>query len=687
VCSSDLEGSPEAQKQFNREANILARLSHPNLPRVTDYFFIHGQGQYLVMDYIEGEDLKSMLKRLEHLPEPEVLSWIGQVADALAYLHSQNPPIIHRDIKPANIRIRTDGRAMLVDFGIAKIYDPSQVTTLGAKAVTPGYSPPEQYGGAVTDTRADIYALGATLYHLLTGKEPPESVQRIVNKASMPTPRELNSNISLAIEQLILKSTEIPTERRFQTIEELRKALTIPLEGSKESTPASEKEKGSEPVPSSRETIALNADELEAGISTSLTPEQTDINPPNVRQPEASQVKKKMPSLVWLVGGVVLVGCVFLMIAAIVGTKFLRNKAIPTTTVTITIKPTISVPILAGSPIAPSPTAHRTDTPPPITSPTVVSAVTPTSYIAVGSLMAPAGELVRGVAEKDGYVYLLTKKSILYVYNLTEMKRDQAMTTYDTPISSLVLQNGNGLFRNGNYLYVYGNAGFQVIDVSEPSRPSVRDQVKDLRIFNMNFSEKYLIAPGDGYIGIYDITNPSQPKKISLIRTGEGHSILAAALFQNMLYVSDFSNINNKPKGLLKVYNFSDPTNVQLLQTIDTETAYQLFIVNGMLVRCTPNDVELMDLSQKDYPRYLMDQRGEGYACVPDQGNVIANGIVTNIKDRGLGLLTIFDIKMGGEGLPAEAFAHDQSLPYTSYANPFYVFFAQNGRVLILASK
>ena len=114
AVKENLDATPEAQAQFGREAHILASLSHPNLPRVTDTFFIPGQGQYLVMDYVEGEDLQSMLQRQGTLPQAHVLSWILQICDALAYLHSQPSPIIHRDIKPSNIRIRLDGRAMLV---------------------------------------------------------------------------------------------------------------------------------------------------------------------------------------------------------------------------------------------------------------------------------------------------------------------------------------------------------------------------------------------------------------------------------------------------------------------------------------------------------------------------------------------------------------------------------------------
>jgi serine/threonine-protein kinase len=225
AVKENLDASPEAQKQFGREARILARLSHPNLPRVTDFFFVPGQGQYLVMDFVDGEDLGQMLARLGQLPAPEVLHWVGQVCDALAYLHSQSSPVIHRDIKPTNIKIRQDGRAMLVDFGIAKLYDPHLATTVGAKAVTPGYSPPEQYGGGITDARSDIYALGATLYHLLTGHKPPESVHRMVSDEPIAPLRQFNRQIPTEVEEAVLKAMDVSTKRRFQNARELRSAL------------------------------------------------------------------------------------------------------------------------------------------------------------------------------------------------------------------------------------------------------------------------------------------------------------------------------------------------------------------------------------------------------------------------------------------------------------------------------
>lgn len=230
AVKENLDTSQIAQKQFSREARMLANLHHLNLPRVTDYFMLPDQGQYLVMDFVEGVNLQEMVaKKGGRLSEEQAIKWVRQVCDALDYLHAHQPPIIHRDIKPQNIIITPEDRAMLVDFGIAKVYDPQLSTTLGAKAVTPGYSPPEQYGMGSTDARSDVYALGATLYTLLTGQEPIESIQRSIGE-SMPGPRLINPVVSQPIEAAILKAMQISPSQRFSTISDLRSALGESLE-------------------------------------------------------------------------------------------------------------------------------------------------------------------------------------------------------------------------------------------------------------------------------------------------------------------------------------------------------------------------------------------------------------------------------------------------------------------------
>jgi formylglycine-generating enzyme required for sulfatase activity len=225
AIKENLHTGEQSQRQFIQEAQLLAGLSHPNLPRVTDYFLIPGVGQYLVMDFIEGQDLKELLARQAGaLPEAQVLAWIDQVCQALDYLHRQNPPIIHRDIKPANIRITPLGQVMLVDFGIAKLFDAGRGTTAGARAVTPGYSPIEQYGIGKTDPRSDLYALGATLYTLLSGQEPVESVQRVTGDTLIPAQR-LNPALSANSLQVLDRALQMNPAMRYQSAAELRAGL------------------------------------------------------------------------------------------------------------------------------------------------------------------------------------------------------------------------------------------------------------------------------------------------------------------------------------------------------------------------------------------------------------------------------------------------------------------------------
>ena len=223
ALKENTETSPEAARQFLREAQLLHTLRHPNLPLVKDHFVIPGQGQYLVMDYIEGQDLQEKITA-GGITISQAVGWVLQICDALAYMHTQDPAVIHRDIKPANIKITSQGRAVLVDFGIAKVFDANSRTTAGARAVTAGFSPFEQYGSAPTDARTDVYALGATLYALLTGQEPVESIARVAG-TELASPRSLNPEISLGLEQVLLKSLAVMPAGRYQSIVDFKDAL------------------------------------------------------------------------------------------------------------------------------------------------------------------------------------------------------------------------------------------------------------------------------------------------------------------------------------------------------------------------------------------------------------------------------------------------------------------------------
>lgn len=215
----------EYARQFKREAIILANLRHPNLPRVTDHFVISGQGQYLVMDFIEGEDLRQRMERIGTLPEDEVITIGAAVCDALSYLGSRNPPVIHRDLKPGNVRITPQGEIYLVDFGLAKTMHDVHTTATGARAMTPGYSPPEQYGTARTDQRSDIYSLGATLYAALTNLIPEDGLARAMDQAELTPLRKLNPRISRRLASVIEKSLRVRPDERYQNGEEFKAAL------------------------------------------------------------------------------------------------------------------------------------------------------------------------------------------------------------------------------------------------------------------------------------------------------------------------------------------------------------------------------------------------------------------------------------------------------------------------------
>jgi eukaryotic-like serine/threonine-protein kinase len=221
--------SEEYARQFEREARILASLRHPNLPRVFDYFVIDQQGQYLVMDYIAGDDLRQWMTREETIPEGEALQIGIAICNALIYLHSRIPAIAHRDIKPGNVKITPSGEVVLVDFGLVKLMDGREMTTSAARAMTPGYSPPEQYGPDPTDHRSDVFSLGATLYAALTGYLPEDSLARATGKTTLTPLREYNPNISEETADAIEKALQLRFEDRWQTAHDFKDALMSAL--------------------------------------------------------------------------------------------------------------------------------------------------------------------------------------------------------------------------------------------------------------------------------------------------------------------------------------------------------------------------------------------------------------------------------------------------------------------------
>lgn len=221
----------QSREQFYREASVLARLDHPNLPKVSDYFS-EADRDYLVMDFVPGRDLREIVNEARQngrfLTEAEVLGWAGQLMAALEYLHQQDPPIIHRDLKPSNLKLTPSGLLKLVDFGLVKLLAPDERTVTVVQGLgTVYYTPLEQYGAdtGAADARADLYSFGATLYHLLTNEPPAEAKQRFLRPEALKRPRVLNPAISPRIEKAILWAMALHPNERPPDIATLRETL------------------------------------------------------------------------------------------------------------------------------------------------------------------------------------------------------------------------------------------------------------------------------------------------------------------------------------------------------------------------------------------------------------------------------------------------------------------------------
>ncbi|MEL7591395.1 MAG: protein kinase [Anaerolineaceae bacterium] len=343
---------PHASAQFIREARLLASLKHPNLPRVIDYFTGDGS-EYLVMDFIPGENLKTLVERKTQLSNSMNLHWAEQLGSALTYLHTQNPPVYHRDVKPANIKLTPAGEVILVDFGIAKTGDVSQETQTGAWAYSPGYAPPEQVSGLRTGPYSDQFSLAATLYFLFTGVPPVDSAQRMIGEQELLPVQSFNPSIPPHTAKAIHKAMEIKPDERFSTINDFIAAIcnTSPI-----------------PDPSSLQHTVVSTSRAEPPKPPAL-PGSLPPASPQVPLPPVEGKKRSFP-IGWIIG--------FIAVAIIVvgGVSFLsrRNNTPPATPVSQP-SPTTSVEILV---VSATPESEPTSTPQPTAEPTVTQSPTET---------------------------------------------------------------------------------------------------------------------------------------------------------------------------------------------------------------------------------------------------------------------------------------------------------------------
>ncbi len=310
----------QLRHQFQQEASVLANLNHPSLVDVTD-FFEEGGSAYLVMKFVEGESLADRIAREGALPEDRVLAWAGQLLDALDYCHGQG--VIHRDIKPQNVIICPDGRAVLVDFGLLKLWDPSDPRTRTAMRGmgTPEYAPPEQYGtlSGHTDPRSDIYGLGATLYHALTGQAPVSAGDRMAALSAFPSVRDVSPGVSAGLAAAVSRAMELPVPGRFRSAAEMRAALKDEARALRDEARAAEDEarasQSGAVVPPAPAPAAAPA----PGQPTKVMPGSWP----------AARPRRSVPGLVWALGGM---AAVVLLIVGIVAASWLKANSAPTPT-------------------------------------------------------------------------------------------------------------------------------------------------------------------------------------------------------------------------------------------------------------------------------------------------------------------------------------------------------------------
>ncbi|MGC9371675.1 MAG: protein kinase domain-containing protein, partial [Paracoccaceae bacterium] len=321
------------REQFEQEAAVLARLNHPSLVRVTDYFEEQSNA-YLVMDFVDGRSLVDIVIQEGAQPEGEVLEWARQLLEALAYCHAQG--VVHRDIKPQNIIVKPDGNAVLVDFGLVKLWDPTdpRTRTVMRGMGTPEYAPPEQYG-AVTDHTgppSDIYSLGATLYHLLTGRAPATATERMAMPESFRPLRELAPQVSERVERLVMKALSLSVSERWQTAREM---LAVLVSG---------------PLPA-YETVAAPAPITPTVMAPAAVHQPAAASGPSRAAGDVAPSAKKRPKRIWIGIAVVALGCVIL---ACVGYLFGRPLlASLLDLATATLAPTVTVaPTATEAPVA-----------------------------------------------------------------------------------------------------------------------------------------------------------------------------------------------------------------------------------------------------------------------------------------------------------------------------------------------
>lgn len=400
-------------RAFEREAHLLATLRHPALPRVSDYF-ADDFGHFLVMDFVPGDNLYDLIgKRGTAFELDEALAWADQLLDALDYLHTHQPPVLHRDIKPHNIKVDRRGQAILLDFGLARgtVLDRTNSSGASLMGYTPQYAPIEQIRGQGVDARSDLYSLSATIYHLLSGLQPVDTLVRAVELASNRTDplvplHILNPRVPATISAVLAQSMDLDINRRPTKAARMRAALyearLVSMNSAAIVPPWSIGRTAQRFQPSPNDTLIPGANRPRTSLP-SITAQPTpstsaDAQPPAISQPPRARPPQRET---WLLGIAGTLLAVLLSIVVIAGSQ--RTSAVPSQLPT-------AVPSGLAATTTARPTSRPTRTPRPVLTPSPISTATAEPTLTPAATELPLEALPPGVLQATAEAYTVLRR-------------------------------------------------------------------------------------------------------------------------------------------------------------------------------------------------------------------------------------------------------------------------------------
>jgi len=577
ALKENLFTTDEYARQFRLEAVILANLRHPNLPRVSDHIVLGDQGQYLVMDFIEGEDLRFRMERLGMLTEDDAVHIGAAICDALTYLHSRKPPILHRDIKPGNVKITPDGHIFLVDFGLAKVYqNASQATTTGARAMTPGYSPPEQYGTARTDPRTDIYSLGATLYAALSGIIPEDGLARAMDNAQLTPLRKRNSKVSRRLAAAIEKAMAVDPSDRYQTAEEFKKALlgakskTQQIPGSYTVVPPpvdvfpakDMEESASSPI---KDKTPIRSPKGPLPSPVTIEEDQPFVSPLKRQKERERKRRNSLIRFVFILLILLLISVPFLAPAVLpAGLRGMIPFLVPTNTVTPTVVPTMPLP--TSTFVQPTLTATLTFPPTPTQKPpTPTTRPTNTFIPGVNQTPLPTDTAIPSsfvvVGGGSGQLAFASNRTGIAQIYLVDLAVNGATQITNMP--------------NGACQPSWSPDGLKLVFISPCKGMDDIYYNASLYIINADGTGLTPIQPGPG--GDFDPAWSPDGKSIAFtsLRTGQMEIFTVS--------VDDLTNVTQVTKGAAKIESRQptwSPDGTHFVYTVKRVGVYQIWIMN-----------------------------------------------------------------------------------------------------------